>query len=326
MNHRCPYAAMFGLALWLGHGAVHASDPDALQASVSIGAVAYDDGFGLTLKEPSGIWFDTLAGEVFVADAGNGRVVIYDRWLTFKYSFRHFVKDAGSGRTVAGQPKGMAVNSSGEILLNDAITEQLDLLDFRGRVIESANPKLLLGDTTLHLKTSCLTVDVLDRFYVVVNGDLATILVLNQDLDLVLQIGAKGDSAHQFNTPVAIGVNHGRIYVGDLYGLPAVKVYDTLGQYVFGFGAHDVERADLTFPTGFGFISDASGARLILVPDGLRQTVKVYTETGEFFTMIGGYGRLPGFLQYPSGIASDGHAMFYVVERAGRRIQLYETR
>ncbi|MCX6836068.1 MAG: hypothetical protein NTW07_13255, partial [candidate division Zixibacteria bacterium] len=270
-----------------------ALDADSLQARITVAAVAYDDGFGSTLKDPSGIWLDTVAGEVFLADAGTGRVLIYDRQLTCLYTFRHFVRDA-SGRSLAGQPKGMAVNSRGEILLNDAVSDRLDLLDFRGRVIDNVWPSQLLGDTTLHLKVSCLAVDAADRFYLAVNGDRTTVLLLDQDLLLIRAIGAKGDSANQLNTPVGLGTFDGKVYVGDIYGIPAIKVFDTLGQYLFGFGGHDVERPDLTFPAGFGFVSDGSGGRLILVLDGLRQTVKVYTDAGEFFAMIGGYGRLPG--------------------------------
>jgi len=310
----------------LRNGSAKAISADSLQSRITIGAVAYDDGFGMTLKEPSGIWLDTTAGEVFVADAGNGRVLIYDDQLTCKYSFRHFVTDPVSGKTTSGQPKGLAVNRRGEILLNDAVSDRLDLLDFRGKVIDYVWPNRLLGDSTLHIKTACLTAGPDDRFYFVVNGDLTTILILDESLLLARQFGQKGDSANQLNTPVGIGIYDGKIYVGDLYGTPAVKVFDTLGQYLFGFGGHDVERADLTFPVGFGFISDNSGGRFVLVLDGIRQTVKVFTEKGEFFTMIGGYGRLPGFLQYPSGISSDGHSIFYVVERSGRRIQLYELK
>jgi hypothetical protein len=123
-----------------------------------------------------------------------------------------------------------------------------------------------------------------------------------------------------------LGIFDGKVYVGDIYGIPAVKVFDTLGQYLFGFGGHDVERPDLTFPAGFGFVSAGSGEPLILVLDGIRQTTKVYKASGEFFTMIGGYGRVPGFVQYPSGIASDGKSTFYVVERSGRRVQKYELK
>jgi tripartite motif-containing protein 71 len=315
------------VALVAGSGSVAwGVDPDSLQARLRVSAIAYDDGFGANLKEPSGIWLDTTAGEVFVADAGNGRVVIYDRHLTALYSFRHYVQERTSGHAYAGQPKGMAVTREGDILLVDAVTDRLDLLDFRGQKLDHVWLNRLVGDTTLQLKAACLTADASGQFYLVVNGGLTTVLVLDSDLRLIRRISEKGDSAFQLNTPVGIGVFGGKVFVGDLYGLPAVKVFDTLGQYLFGFGKHDVDRSDLTFPGGFGFLDDGSGGKLLLVMDALRQTVKVYTEDGTFVTMIGGQGRLPGQFQYPSGLASDGKSTFYVLERVNRRVQKFQLR
>lgn len=305
---------------------VQAADPDSLQARITIAAMTYDDGFGVVLKNPSGIWFDSSAGELFVADAGNGRVLIYDRELNCHYSFKHYVKDPATGRIITGEPKNLVVNSRGEILLNDAISDEIDLLDFRGRLIAAVSPGRLLGDTTLRIKTASLAVDPTDRFYVLITGDITSILVLDGDLQLVKKIGEKGNLPAQLNTPISIKVFGGKIFVGDLYGTPAVKIYDTSGPFLFGFGGHDINREDLTFPVGFGFIEFGPGERFVLIADGLRQAVKVFNDSGVFFTMIGGFGHDPGQLQYPSGLVSDGGSAFYVVERSGGRIQRYEIR
>ncbi len=316
----------FSLAALFATGAAIAADPDSLQARVTITAMTYDDGFGVMLKSPSGIWCDQLAQEVFVADAGNGRVLIYDRQLNCIYSFRHYVTETETGRTVTGEPKGLAVNREGEILLNDALSDRLDLLDYRGRMVANCRPNRLVGDTSLRLKASCLTADVSDKFYIAVTGDITRILVVDRDLQLVRQMGEKGNLPGQLNTPVAIAVHGGRIYVGDLYGIPAVKVFDTIGQFLFGFGGHDIQRADLTFPVGFGFLGDGSGGEYILVADGLRQAIKIYSDSGELFTMIGGVGNLPGLVEYPSGLSSGDLSSFYVVERVGGRVQKYEIK
>ena len=315
------------LVLALGFaGPGWAIDADSLQARLTVAALAYDDGFGAYLKEPLGVWLDTAAGEVFVADAGNGRVVIYDQSLTPLYTFTHYVRDPRKGYVYAGQPKGMAVTQEGDMLVVDAATDRLDLLDFRGRELDHVELNGLLGDTTLRVKASCLTADAAGQFYVVVNGAVTAVLVLDASLSLVRRIGEKGDSAFNLNTPVGIGVYEGKVYVGDLYGLPAVKVFDTLGQYLFGFGKHDVERPDLTFPGGFGFLDDGSGGKLILVMDGLRQAIKVYSQDGTFVTIFGGQGRRPGQLLYPTGLVSDGKSRFYVVEKANGRVQMFQLR
>jgi hypothetical protein len=319
---------LIGLAgLWMAIAATAwAGQNDSLQEHVLISGVAYDDGFGVALKDPAAIWYQKSTGEVYVADAGNSRVIIYDSLLTAIYSFKHHIKDPLSGTQVPGQPRGLAVTSDGEILLLDGSSSRLDLLDFRGRLLTSVVPNRLLNDTTLHLVIAAITVDDHDNFYVVISGDLLRVLVLDKDLNLIRQFGEKGNLTAQLTTPVSIGVSKGRVYVGDLNGLPAVKVFDSLGQFQFGFGGHDVQPEDLSFPVGIAFLDGPLTGVVTLVVDGLRQAVKVYDSEGKLTTMIGGFGYLPGLLQYPTGLSSDGVAMFYVVEKGGARVQRYQLK
>jgi DNA-binding beta-propeller fold protein YncE len=318
-------AVLVGICL-LCLGGMSRAQQDSLQDKILIAAITYDDGFGVALKDPAGIWYDASSGEVLVADAGNGRVVIYDSLLTATFSFRHFFKDPVTRVSSLGEPRGLAVNHQGEILLLDGRSDKLDLLDFRGRVLASVSPKRLLGDTTLRLINSAVTIDDHDNFYVVVTGGATKVLVIDRDLNLVRQMGEKGIQPSQLNTPVTIAVHDGKMYIGDLYGLPAVKIFDTLGNFLTGFGGHDVEKADLSLPAGIGFVNGQSTGFLVLALDGLRQTVKVFDSTGECVSMIGGFGYLPGLLQYPSGLASNGKTAFYVVEKTGGRVQRYEIK
>lgn len=315
-----------GLAPLLVSTAARGANPDSLQERIIVSAIAYDDGFGSPLKNPAGIWCDRQAEEVFVADAGNGRVVIYDLYLNCKYSFKHFVEDPMTHAMVVGEPRGLAVNQQGEMLLIDSRTDRLDLLDYRGHVIDWCRPSRLLGDTTLRVRASFVTMGDDNRFYLLVTGDVNRILVLGSDLKLVRKMGETGELPGQLNNPLAIGVHGDKIYVGDLRGVPAVKIFDTLGQFLSGFGGHDIKREDLTFPVGFGYLSDESGGEYLLVGDALRQAIKVYTASGEFFLTIGGIGVGPGLVQYPSGLVSCSATSFYVVERVGGRVQKYEIK
>lgn len=297
---------------------------DTLQNHVVISGITYDDGFGLGLKDPAGIFYQKSAGEVLVADGGNGRVVIYDSLLGATYTFKHFFKDRHSGKSELGEPRTIAVNSDGEILLLDARSDRIDLLDFRGRVLQSVAPCRLLGDSSLRLIMSAVAIDNADQIYLLVTGAVTRVLVFDRDLNLVRQFGEVGDLPHQLSSPTAIGVWRGRVYIGDLRGLPAVKVYDSLGTFVFGFGSHDVKPEDLSLPAGIGFLENPFTGPVILVLDGLRQAVKLYDMEGVFAIAIGGFGYLPGLVQYPSGIATDGFATFYVVEKGGGRVQRYD--
>ena len=321
----CVLLAVVATAPLIVHAQTAAAD--AFQQRVVVTAIAYDDGFGSLLRNPSGMTCDPNTGEVFVADAGNGRVIIYDRELNSKYAFLHYVEDPLTKRKSLGQPKSMAVNSEGEILLIDGLSDVIDRLDFRGRLIDRCRPCVLLDDSTLKVRPMCVALD--DQrlhYYVLITGDLTRILVLDLELHLVSQFGEKGTKPHQFDSPTALAVHGGKIYVGDLRGTPAVKVYDTTGAYVLGFGEHDIDRKDLSFPVGFAFLDDGAGGELILVTDALRQVTKLYQPTGDFFTAIGGIGVAPGLLQYPSGCATDSPTSFYVVERTGARVQRYEIK
>jgi hypothetical protein len=316
------FANVVLVLLTLAGGSTRAQD-DVWQNRIRVTAMTYDDGFGLGLKNPAGVWYDRAACEVLVADAGNGRIVIYDSVLTALYSFRHYVTDPATRTNVLGEPQALAINSQGEILIADGRTDILDLVDFRGRLITSVSPGRLLNDSTLRLKTTCLTCDEFDRFYVIVGGGLTRLLVLDRDLQLVRQFGEKGDLPAHFNAPVSVSVHGERVYVGDVYGLPAVKIFDTLGQFLFGFGGHELDRKDLSFPSGVGFLRISPESEYTLVLDKLRQAAKVYTEKGDFVTLIGGYGNQPGLLQYPSGLATDGKSTIYIVEKTGSRLQKY---
>jgi DNA-binding beta-propeller fold protein YncE len=127
-------AAWIGLLVLTAAGVAMAQD-NAWQDRIRVTALTYDDGFGLGLRNPAAVWYDRNTAEVLVADAGNGRIVIYDSLLTALYTFRHYVTDPASGANVLGEPQALAANSSGEILVADGRTDRLDLLDFRGRVI-----------------------------------------------------------------------------------------------------------------------------------------------------------------------------------------------
>jgi DNA-binding beta-propeller fold protein YncE len=303
------------------------ADADAFQQRVVVTAIAYDDGFGSLLKTPSGITFDAHSGEVFVADAGNGRVVVYDRELNSKFTFLHYVEDMLTGRKMLGQPKSIAVSKVGDIILIDGLSDVIDRLDFRGRLIEQIRPAKLLGDSTLKLRPMCITSDEeCRRYYVLITGDLTRVIALDEELRLVSQMGEKGTRPHQFDSPTALAVHGGKVYIGDLRATPAVKIFDTSGAYLLGFGDHDIDRKDLSFPVGFAFLADGAGGEYILVTDALRQVTKVYHPNGEFFTAIGGIGVGPGLVQYPAGCATESPTTFYVVERTGERVQRYEIK
>lgn len=289
-------------------------------------AATNDNGTGGYLRGPMGVYSDESTGEVFVAATGNHRIIVYDRDLNFKYSMEHTITDPFSGRVVRGEPRSIAVTREGDLYVVDNLADYLDVLNFRGESVARIYPDLLLGDTLLQLKPEIVTMDEDENIYLSISGDLQTILVIDKDYRLKRRIGNRGDKPSEFSAPVGLAVRRGQVYVSDLYSVPAVKVFDTLGQFQYGFGGHDVDREDLSMAAGVCVISDSVGNETIWVSDALRQVIKVFSKDGLFLTNISGYGERIGELTYPAGLTVARNNTFYVVEKVLGRVQRFEIK
>lgn len=294
-----------------------------LNQSISMKAITVDDGWGVLLRGPNSIFYDNAVDEIFVTDPGNNRVLIYDRNLSPRYSFTHFVRERTSGRTVKGEPRDLAVNSRGEIIIIDNYVDYLDVVDFRGSFLERIHLDELIKDTTLTIKPQRLAVDREDNLYIATSGDMVAVFVLDAYFELSHIIEGKQAGGSNFNTILTVAVQDSIVYVTDLYAEPAVKLFTTDGRYLSGFGAHDVERTDMSFPSG-ATILPYKGEPTIWIVDGLRQVVKVFHPDGRFLAHVGGFGYRPGEFRYPADIVHIGDSLFYVVERVGNRVQAFK--
>lgn len=314
----------FGLLLLLTCATVQAEETKTLADSVFFTSYTFENGVGGRLRAPLAVTCDPHTDEVFVT-AGK-RVIIYDRDLDIKFAFDHFVADFKTGEMRPGEPRSVAVTSDGSIYLTDNLADYVDLLDFRGEQITRIYPNRILNDTTLNLKPEVVAVDENDRVYVSVSGDLQTILLLDRDHNFIRKIGEKGDRAQDFSSQVGLAVGEGLVCVTDLYAMPAVKVFDTLGQFKTGWGAHNVDREDLSLPSGVVIHKDSQGRLRIWIADALRQVIKVFSEDGEFISNIGGYGERVGEFTYPIGLSVGTKNTFFVAEKVLGRVQRFEIR
>lgn len=296
------------------------------EARMSVTAIAFDDGSGLPLRGATGAFWDRHARELLVCDPGHHQIVIFDENLSPLFSFQHFVPARQEDKLVPGEPKAAVTNSRGDILVIDNLSPAIDVLDFRGESIELLVPAQLLGDSTLSLKAEALAIDDQDNLYVIVSGDRQTIMVLGPDYQLKRTIGKSGIEIQDFNTLLAITVAKDKLYVTDLNARPAIKVFDTAGTYLMGFGAHDVEKTDFTMPLGIAVVTDSSGVTNLWICDALRQVVRVFDDSGRYISSVGGYGDDIGQYRQPAGIAWDRANGLFLVEKVGARVQKYQWR
>ncbi|MEP0828883.1 MAG: hypothetical protein HRF51_10215 [bacterium] len=299
------------------------SETGDIASRITFDAITFDDGMGINLRSPRAIFFDKRSGELTVADAGNNRILIYDRNLKPLYSFDHFVRDRYTGMIIKGEPKAVAVNSLGEIIVIDNLVEYLEVLDFRGTPLEKLTVGQILGDSAVKARPECLAIDAADNLYLGVTGNITALLMLDKNLKLIRVIGKKGPLPSELNTILAVTESDGLLYMTDLYSVPAIKIFDTTGNYISGFAGHDIEEPDLSLPSGIAVSKDSIDGTLIWVTDGLRQVVKVYNPEGDMLVQVGGFGYKLGEYQYPAGIVFSGDGHFFVSEKVGNRIQRF---
>ena len=278
--------------------------------------------FNLPFKQPAGVWYDTAHGEILLADAGNQRVVIFDESGVAKSQFTRKVR-LKSGETRLGEPRRLAVNSAGEILIVDTHCDYVDVCDYRGRHLRRMEVREPSADGTgagEPLRPTAVAVDYRDNVYI---ATATHVFLFNARGELQRAFGDKGTGAGEFLAITSLWVDTaGRIYVSDAQAM-GVQIFSHEGEVLAVFGEHDAGPMNFSMPVGV--VTDRRGR--IWVADALRHIVSVFERDGKrvrFLDYIGAFGGGPGAFAYPSGLGSSLRGRLLVVDRVGARLQCFE--
>jgi len=260
-----------------------------------------------TFVRPSALAFDRGHDELWVTDGGNGVVGVYRPDGAELYAFRatNWLRD----------PARIAVSPDGKrIAIVDGDHAHVRLFNYRGDYKGDAPlPKLETRPVV-----GAIAYDADGKLYVGENRS-GQIFVYEGD-KLKFQFGSHGTDDGQFQAICAIVVGpDGTIYVADQRAL-AVQIFDNQGNFVRGWGRHEMGREHFSLPSGIAL--DSKGR--ILVTDELRHQVKIFTADGKFVDQFGGLGNEAGQLSFPTDIAVDGKDRIYVAERQTARVQVFE--
>jgi len=265
-------------------------------------------------SNPQGIFYDKKFKETYVGDSGNHQVVIFDSTGYPLHRFKHWVEREGIRNL--GEPRSLVVNSSGDIFLTDNLADYIDVLDHRGDLEYRINLTQILN--LPKVKPTQLAIDSLDNLYIGYRSEKAELVVLDPDLQIILQFKNQTENQQNFGEITGIWIDsEGKIYITDALNEPCVKIFTSKGEFLFGFGKHDVGWDGFSLPSGVVTTRDGT----IWIVDTFRQVVKGFTPTGRFIMYIGGYGRMLGEMKYPGAIAGDGNQSLLVLEKVGERAQ-----
>jgi len=215
-------------------------------------------------------------------------------------------------RAKMGKPYGVAVDSTGRLLVADSAWGKVMVFD---RAKGEFSLLGLSGPGVLS-KPLGVTADSQGRIYVTDSYQNRAV-VYDHDGKFLLGIGERG----RFEQPIGIAVNEklGRIYIVDTKK-NNISVFDTEGNFLFDFGGRGADDGQFNFPTNLA-VSRVSGT--VAVMDSFNFRVQLFDADGKFIRKFGGVGTALGHFSKPKGIGFDSDDHIYVVDAAFNNVQIF---
>jgi len=301
MRHHASLGAVIVIALALiGPVFAWAQAPVRLLFVLSGGRTSAD-----RFSHPEAVAVDEIHQEVYVADTGNDRLLVFGTDGAF-----HAEIKVWEGLRM---PSAVAVGR--EIYVVGSDPRRVAALDARGRLktLLDADP----GDGR-QVRAGSIALSG-DRLYVV---DRANDRLLAFDLvrrRVLFGFGGHGAADGQFESLVDVAVGPD----GEVYGLDmrraSVSVFDAAGVFLRKFGEAGGASGQLGLPAGLGVDRDGN----TLVADATRHTLLIYGRDGRFLREYGGMGRSPGWFYFPQKVLADAAGRVFVVEPFLDRVQVF---
>ena len=170
--------------------------PDAYTALMSVDSDYM--GLELAIENPGDMLTDE-AGNVYIADTGNNRIVVLDQYYKFKFAINEFSNDQGVPDSLSA-PQGVFVSEPNEkygklIWVCDTGSNRIVVFDEFGefqRIIEE--PESTLFDEESVYKPVAMAVDSYNRLYVVSSTTYQGIIVMTDEGEFTGFIGAQAVS------------------------------------------------------------------------------------------------------------------------------------
>ncbi len=268
---------------------------------------------GDLLRRPSNVAVDGQ-GNIYVADTGKRRIVVFDRNGTFNGVYGN----PGRGETDLWNPIDVAVAPDG-----------------RTYVIDKSQNKMVIFDVTRTPERAVFFPDEAP-LSVAINGDdlIVTtesgVLIGTLDAEPRTAYVARGKNPGEFDRPAGVAVGaDGTLYIADSLNY-RVQAIGTDGQVRWTYGEPIPADQAIRFDDEsrlFGLPASIAvdDAGFVYVVDGLNAEVVVLDqETGQFVEMIGDVGHQDGAFYFPDGIAyADGRLV--IADKFNDRIQVFRT-
>jgi len=292
------------------------------------------------------------SGSVYVGDAGNRRVQVFDEAGGYVQQFP------------ASVGLGIAVNSSGYVYLTDYSYDRIQVFDPAGADVSAWGAR---GDGEgKFFHPWGVAVDA-SGYSFVTDSENHRVQVFSPAGDYAGQWGSQGSGNGQFLLPLGIAVNRsGVVYVADSAN-NRVQVFTPFGGYLTQWGSYGTGAGQLSDPrgiavnsSGFVYVTETANARVqiftgdgvslgywgnpgsgagefngpmgiavnssgfVFVSENSNNRVQVFDPSGAYVMQIGSYGSGDGMLSSPIGVATDAGGRILVADSGNHRVQVFD--
>lgn len=268
--------------------------------------------------DPTGI--AVTANEVFISDARNGRIQVFD----FDGNFRRAFGQPGEAPGELGRPMNLAIHKQ-ELYVPEYFNDRIQIFSLDGTPLRSIGAA---GDSPGQFNGP-------GGVAVAANGDLLVADFYNQrvqhlrsDGSFIAQwgrTGKKGIRAGEFNYPtdVALG-SGGNFYVADGYN-DRVQVFSMTGTFLRKWGGPFALNIKGPFNGWFATVSSIaiSPDGNVFVTDFFNHRIQKFDARGRFLTAFGETGNGPGQFDRPLGVAVAADGTVFVADLGNNRIHIW---
>ncbi len=249
------------------------------------------------------------SGDIYVSDANNHIVSVFDTAGTLKFKFGGI----GNGDGQFWYPWGITINpTSGNVYVADSGNHRI-------KVFKPDGTYLSKFETTGSVPRG-IAFDANNKLYVVDSGN-HRISIFDTQGVLQSQFGTAGTGNKQFQYPEGVAIDSfGRIYVADT-GNHRVQFFSSAQNYLGEFGGFGTLNGKFDYPKSVAIAPNNN----IYVTDANNQRIQVFGQLGNHLQSFGSAGSGIGQFSSAQSIAIAPDFKTYVADGGNHRIQVFNA-
>ena len=224
---------------------------------------------------------------------------------------------SGSGPGQLNQPCGIAISTTGDILVCDQVNHRIQIFSPDGKSLRRVGTR---GNGPLQFNHPVgISVHPHSNKIYITDARNHRVQILNEDLTFSRKFGSEGSDNGQFQRPIGVSFDSiGNVYVADT-GNHRVQVFTANGEYIRQFGKKGSGEGELNEP--FGIAIDTNN--IVYVSEWYNHRISIFTREGHFLRWFGSRGVGPGQFNNPSGITVSNNGVIYISDYSNGRVQVF---